>query len=107
MANDEDAGREVADDDRPTGADATHDEEQSVGGDSTTGWEEAGRMELNPDAFLEAEDGYAIECPECGSQTPFMRIAETGRCDGYRGDTVQCSALLRVELAWKSEGEPE
>ncbi|WP_224333241.1 hypothetical protein [Haloprofundus halobius] len=83
------------------------DEEQSPSGDSTTGWEEAGRMELNPDAFLEADEGYAIECPECGSQTPLMRVVETGRCDGYRGDTVQCSALLRVELAWKSEGEPE
>ncbi len=67
-------------------------------------------MELEPDAWHEADDGYYLDCPECGSPAHLMDIVEFGRCRGYledegREDTDReptCTATLQLELAWTS-----
>ncbi|WP_101295114.1 hypothetical protein [Halegenticoccus soli] len=63
--------------------------------------EEAAHMSITPDELREEDDGYYIECPECGTPTRFVRIVETGRCAGYGGDTG-CTAKLAVDLLWIS-----
>ena len=58
------------------------------------------RLELTPDEVREADDGYYIECPECGTPTRLIRIVESGRCAGYGSDDVDCEASLSLELVW-------
>lgn len=75
---------------------------------------DAARMLLEPDAIHEDDEGYALDCPECGSRVSLVQIVEEGRCDGYlEGDKSevvdegqqlkesQCSAELSLELVWE------
>jgi hypothetical protein len=74
---------------------------------------DAARMELAPDGLHETEEGYAVDCPECGSTVSLHRIVETGRCTGTldadhtetTGEDQQiqrpeCTAELSLELVW-------
>ena len=73
------------------------------------------RMELEPDALHEGEDGYFLDCPECGSAVSLPQIIEEGRCSGaldadvteVEGDDQQlqeptCTAVLSLDLVWES-----
>lgn len=77
--------------------------------------ENEARMELEPDALHEGDNGYSIDCPECGSTVSLARIVEVGRCTGHleseetevEGEDEQlqdpnCTAALSLELVWKS-----
>jgi len=77
--------------------------------DETTG--QAARMELEPDAFHDGEEGYYIDCPECGSPAYIDTVIQEGRCQGYLGDAAasenvdhepSCTAELTLELVWQS-----
>ncbi|NEU57417.1 hypothetical protein [Halorussus sp. MSC15.2] len=80
-------------------------------------WEQAARMELEPDAIHESRDGYYFDCPECGSPATIENIIEHGRCNGYLDEQVEgidfdvenksCSAVLRLEMAYTAEPESE
>ncbi|WP_210424991.1 hypothetical protein [Halorussus halobius] len=80
-------------------------------------WEEAVRMELEPDAIHESRDGYYFDCPECGSPATIDNIIEERRCNGYLNEQVEgidfdvenvsCSAVLRLELAYSAGPESE
>jgi hypothetical protein len=80
-------------------------------------WENAARMELGPDAVHESEEGYYLDCPECGSPATIDNIIEEGRCNGYLNEQVEgidfeveqmsCSAVLQFELAYTAEPETE
>ncbi len=68
-------------------------------------------MELEPDAFHEGDEGFYVDCPECGSPAYLTDVIEKGRCRGYLGDpeTTEnvdqeptCSAELTLELVWES-----
>lgn len=74
---------------------------------------DAARMELTPDGLHESAEGYALDCPECGSTVSVHRIVETGRCSGTldadhtetTGEDRQirdpeCTAELSLELVW-------
>jgi predicted molibdopterin-dependent oxidoreductase YjgC len=63
---------------------------------------DAARTTLEADAFRESEEGYCVDCPECGTATPVATIVETGRCSGYAPEDGTCRAELRLELAWRS-----
>ena len=75
--------------------------------------EDVARMELEPDAWHETEEGYYLDCPECGSPATVDNIIEQGRCNAYLGDQrdwmemdvsdLTCTAKLSLELAYKSE----
>jgi hypothetical protein len=80
----------------------------------TEGDHHVARMDLEPDAFHEGEDGYLLDCPECGSTVSIAQIIEEGRCDGtldaetteVEGDDEQlqepgCTAKLSLQLLWK------
>jgi len=73
------------------------------------------RMELEPDALHEGEDGYYLDCPECGAAVSLPRIIEKGRCSGsldadvteVESDDEQlqepgCTAVLSLDLVWES-----
>lgn len=76
------------------------------------------RMPLEPDAIHETDDGYAIDCPECGAAVSLIEVVETGRCPGYldadAAETAEaqdeptelkgsgCTAKLSLELVWES-----
>lgn len=75
------------------------------------------RMELEPDAWHQNDDGnYYIDCPECGSAATLMNVVEYNRCNGYldqREDETEldenamdCTAKLTLELAYSSDPEP-
>lgn len=76
-------------------------------------WDEAARMELEPDAIHEGESGYYFDCPECGSPATIENIIERGRCNGYLNEQVEgidfdvenvsCTAVLRLEMAYTSD----
>ncbi|WP_276300409.1 hypothetical protein [Halorussus lipolyticus] len=78
-------------------------------------WEEAARMELEPDAIHESDSGYYFDCPECGSPATVENIIEERRCNGYLNEQVEgidfdvenvtCTALLQLELAYTSDSE--
>jgi len=80
-------------------------------------WEEAARMELEPDAIHGSREGYYFDCPECGSPATVDNIIEEHRCNGYLNEQVEgidvdvenvsCSAVLRLELAYSAEPESE
>jgi hypothetical protein len=80
-------------------------------------WEQAARMELEPDAIHESDSGYYFDCPECGSPATIENIIEHGRCNGYLNEQVEgidfevenvsCSAVLRLEMAYTSTPETE
>ncbi|MFC6837445.1 hypothetical protein [Halomarina ordinaria] len=82
--------------------------------DETSGTDEhdaeSARMELGPDALHESDEGYSLDCPECGSPASLIDIVEHGRCRGYlenegREDTDRapdCTAELSLELVWES-----
>lgn len=82
-----------------------------------TNWEEAARMDLDPDALHESKDGFYLDCPECGSPATIENIVWHGRCNGYLDEQVEgvdfevenisCSAKLRLELAYTSDPESE
>jgi hypothetical protein len=70
-------------------------------------------MELDADAFHDQEDGYYLDCPNCGSMVSVDRIIELGYCDGrLEADEVEveggdetpigpeCGAALSLELVW-------
>lgn len=74
---------------------------------------EATRMELGPDAFHEADDGIAIDCPQCGATVPLMFVVNEGKCpnaldpdevevesDVTSPQDVECNAELGLELVW-------
>ena len=71
------------------------------------------RMELEPDAWHEGDEGLYVDCPECGSPAYVSDIVEVGRCTGYLGDDVDeesaedvggfCTAKLSFELTWTDE----
>lgn len=71
------------------------------------------RMELEPDAWHETEEGYYLDCPQCGSPTSIDNIVEHGRCNAYLGDQrdwmdidvsdLSCTAKLSLELAYTSD----
>lgn len=78
---------------------------------------DAARIELEPDALHERDDGLAIDCPECGSLAPIQDVVEYGRCRGYLDaeatetaeamETAEdvdlpCTADLSLELVWRS-----
>jgi len=73
------------------------------------------RMELEPDALHERENGYFLDCPECGSPVSLIQVIEEGRCTGYldadvtegEGDDEElqeppCTAVLSLDLVWQS-----
>lgn len=76
------------------------------------------RMTLDPDSIHEGDEGYAIDCPECGATVPLYQIVEEGRCPGFLdaegADTAEtadeptelkgsgCTAELSLELVWES-----
>lgn len=74
---------------------------------------ELARMELDPDAWHEGDEGVYVDCPECGSPAYLTDIIADGRCTGYRGEDVDaesaedvgefCTAKLSLELAWRDE----
>jgi hypothetical protein len=78
-------------------------------------WDEAARMELEPDAIHESDSGYYFDCPECGSPATIDNIIEEGRCNGYLNEQVEgidfevenvsCSARLQLEMAYTSDPE--
>lgn len=81
--------------------------------DSPTADTDAARMELTPDGLHELDEGYAVDCPECGATVTLHRIVETGRCPGTidadhtetTGEDRQiqqpeCTAELSLELVW-------
>ncbi|WP_208023486.1 hypothetical protein [Halorussus pelagicus] len=80
-------------------------------------WDDAARMELEPDAVHEGEGGYYFDCPECGSPATIDNIIEEGRCNGYLNEqvegvdvdmaTVSCSARLQLELAYTADPQSE
>ncbi|USZ68979.1 hypothetical protein NGM10_04385 [Halorussus salilacus] len=80
-------------------------------------WDEAVRMELDPDTMHETKSGYYFDCPECGSPATIENIVQHGRCNGYLDEQVEgidfevenisCSAVLRLELAYTAESESE
>ena len=80
-------------------------------------WDEAARMELEPDAIHESDSGYYFDCPECGSPATIDNIIEEGRCNGYLNEQVEgidfevenvsCSARLRLEMAYTADSESE
>lgn len=73
---------------------------------------ELARMTLSSDALHEGEEGYYLDCPNCGSSVTMMQIVEEGRCSGYvdeeaaEGDggtdptEANCEAELFLELAY-------
>lgn len=61
----------------------------------------AARMFLEQDALSERDDGFVIDCPECGIQTRLADVVLEGHCSGYRGETG-CGAALWLELVWDS-----
>ncbi len=79
------------------------------------GSSEEARMELEPDALHEGENGYFLDCPECGSPVSLIQVIEEGRCTGFldadvtevEGDGEQlqepaCTAVLSLDLVWES-----
>ena len=80
-------------------------------------WENAARMELEPDAIHESDSGYYFDCPECGSPATIENIIEEGRCNGYLNEEIEsigfdvenvsCSAILRLEMAYTAAPETE
>jgi len=76
-------------------------------------WDDAARMELEPDAIHESESGYYFDCPECGSPATVENIIEEGRCNAYLNEQIEsvgfdvenvsCSARLQLELAYTSD----
>lgn len=71
------------------------------------------RMELEPDAIHEGEEGLYVDCPECGSPAIVTDVVRGGRCTGYRDEAVEdreaedvgdfCTAKLALELSWRDE----
>ena len=74
---------------------------------------DAARMELESDAFHQDDEGYYVDCPECGSAASISNVIEHGRCNGYldqrREETdldeqaMDCTAMLSLELVYDSE----
>ncbi|MCU4742733.1 hypothetical protein OB955_15905 [Halobacteria archaeon AArc-m2/3/4] len=62
---------------------------------------DAARMFLGQDALSQRDDGFVIDCPECGSSTLLADVVREGRCSGY-DDVTGCGADLWLELAWDS-----
>ncbi|MFB6179020.1 MAG: hypothetical protein ABEI77_04770 [Halorientalis sp.] len=73
------------------------------------------RMDLTQDTVHESEDGYYLDCPECGSPVSIGRIVEIGRCSGTLDPDVtevdaadqqlkepECTAELTLQLIWES-----
>lgn len=73
----------------------------------------AARTQLEADAFHEGDDGVYVDCPSCGSPAFLDDVARTGRCTGYRDESVDeqdaedvgafCTATLSLELVWREE----
>lgn len=71
------------------------------------------RMELEPDAWHDGEEGVYVDCPECGSPAYVADINREGRCTGYLRENVEeenaedvgnfCTAKLSFELVWSQE----
>jgi len=80
-------------------------------------WDEAARMELEPDSIHESRERYYFDCPGCGSPATVENIIEEGRCNGYLNEQVEgidfevenisCTARLQLELAYTSDPESE
>ena len=77
----------------------------------------AARTILDPDAIHESRTGYYFDCPECGSPATIQNIIEHERCNGYLNEQVEgidfdvedvdCTARLRLELAYTSDPDDE
>ncbi|WP_276256996.1 hypothetical protein [Halomontanus rarus] len=62
---------------------------------------DAARLFLERDALSQRDDGFVIDCPECGSSTLLADVVREGRCSGY-GEEAGCGAALWLELVWDS-----
>ena len=81
--------------------------------DTDTGGNGSARMELEPDAWHQGDEGPYLDCPECGSPAYLTDVLRTGRCTGYKGENVGqeaaedvggfCTAKLSLELVWEEE----
>jgi hypothetical protein len=90
-----------------------------MGGDDPADidWENAARMELDPDTLHETAEGYYFDCPECGSPATVENIVKQSRCNGYLNEPVEgvdvdvenvsCSARLQLELAYTADPDSE
>ncbi|RQG94693.1 hypothetical protein [Natrarchaeobius chitinivorans] len=77
--------------------------------------EEAAYTELTPDSWHQNDEGYYIDCPECGSAATLSNVISHGRCNGYldqrEGETeldeqrMECTARLWFELGYVSDPE--
>ena len=73
----------------------------------------AARMELGPDAWHQTDDGFYVDCPECGSAATLSNVVAHGRCNGYLDDqegetdldeaSMSCTAKLSLELVYRSD----
>ena len=75
---------------------------------------EGSRMMLEPDTIHSGDDGWYLDCPQCGSNVSLNRIVTKGRCSGrLDGDVAEteddtplekgCDAKLSLELVWEVE----
>ncbi len=75
--------------------------------------EDAAYTELTPDAWHQTDEGYYIDCPECGSAASLMNVVTHGRCNGYLDqqeaeteldeEAFDCTAKLWLELGYVSD----
>lgn len=79
--------------------------------------DDAAYTELTPDSWHQTDEGYYIDCPECGSVATLMNVVEHGRCNGYldrqEAETepdeaaMDCTAKLWFELGYTADPDDQ